>query len=110
MACEAILHSSEKKLTFDQLVQSISSRHNEVIGKRWVSTLRTSMQRNAHFVFSDSGTEREMKGVHTIFNNEKILFWSLSKEATDNILQGRKVDQIDFSSIKVPFTLTSKQL
>ena len=111
MACEALLHSDEKKLDFDHLVHSISTRHNDMKSKGRIQCLRQVLQRNAHFVFSESGTERERKGLHTMFNNEKDLFWSLSEEATEAILHGYNNDpyQIDFSQVKVPFSLSAKK-
>ena len=88
MTCEALLHSDEKKLDFDNLVHSISTRHNDMKSKGRIQCLRQVLQRNAHFVFSESGTERERKGLHTMLNNEKDLFWPLSEEATEAILYG----------------------
>ena len=111
MACEALLQSDERKLDFDHLVHSISTRHNDMKSKGRIQCLRQVLQRNAHFVFSESGTERERKGLHTMFNNEKDLFWSLSEEATEAILHGYNNDpsQIDFCQVKVPFSPSAKK-
>ena len=105
MVCEAILHSEEKELNFDDLVYSISTRHDDMKSKGRIEALRLTLKRNAHFVSSESGTERGNKSVRTVFSNEKTLFWSLSQRATEAILQGYNYDpqKIDFSKVEVPY-------
>merc|ERR1711974_409834 len=73
-----------------------------------MGALQKTLQGNAHFVSSESGTERDNRGVH---NNGKTLFWSLSQGATEAIFQGYNFDphNIDFSKVKIPFLLPAKK-